>query len=122
MKYIIDSSVALCFIKREPGWENTLQYIGQAHISTVNYTEVKSKLLEMPEFAGEDFFDTLSVIEYDKIQASKAADLYLSTRKFGLSLGDRACIALGIKTKLPVITMDRAWKNLQIGHQIICLR
>jgi ribonuclease VapC len=54
--------------------------------------------------------------------ALEIARLRLNTRSKGLSLGDRACIALGQHLRLPILTADRAWKALRLGLQIQVIR
>ena len=44
------------------------------------------------------------------------------TRPYGLSLGDRACLALAIQRKAAVYTTDAAWKNLNLGIEINVIR
>ena len=55
-------------------------------------------------------------------QAKIAGSLVAQTRKLGLSLGDRACLALGIVLKAPIYTADRTWKNLKLGVRIHVIR
>jgi ribonuclease VapC len=43
-------------------------------------------------------------------------------RHYGLSLGDRACLALAMELKLPVVTADRAWIDLDLGIDICVIR
>ncbi len=50
------------------------------------------------------------------------ASLWKTTREAGLSLGDRACLALGLKTELPVLTTDRAWADLKVGVSVGLIR
>lgn len=47
--------------------------------------------------------------------AVETARPHMMTRSRGLSLGDRACLALGLRLKLPVITADRSWVGLRLG-------
>ena len=54
--------------------------------------------------------------------AQIAGDLVRLTRLFGLSLGDRACLALGMDLGVPVYTADRAWKELRLPVQINVIR
>jgi PIN domain nuclease of toxin-antitoxin system len=54
--------------------------------------------------------------------AQTAGDLVRQTRAFGLSLGDRACLALGMELGAPVYTADRAWKKLGLPVQIRVIR
>ncbi len=52
----------------------------------------------------------------------RAGDLITETRPLGLSLADRACLALGLDLKVPVYTADRSWKNLKVGVRIHVIR
>jgi len=51
----------------------------------------------------------LTVMAFDEAQGLIAGQLRSLTRPFGLSLGDRACLALGLHTQYPVLTADRDW-------------
>jgi len=64
----------------------------------------------------------LGVIPFDGLQARTAARLRAMTRHAGLSLGDRACLALGDRLGYPVVTADRVWAGLQVGTEIIMIR
>jgi PIN domain nuclease of toxin-antitoxin system len=74
----------------------------------------------------EAWEDTLSAVQeavpFTLEQARLAGSLVSQTRRFGLSLGDRACLALGAALRAPVYTTDRAWKKLNIGVRIHVLR
>jgi PIN domain nuclease of toxin-antitoxin system len=59
---------------------------------------------------------------FDEQQARIAGDLVAQTRPIGLSLGDRACLALGIALKLPVYTAEKSWKKLKLGVPIHVIR
>ncbi|WP_017747743.1 hypothetical protein [Scytonema hofmannii] len=48
--------------------------------------------------------------------------LYQQTRQFGLSLGNRSCLALAIARNLPVLTADTAWTNLSLSVEIQTIR
>ncbi len=63
-----------------------------------------------------------SVIPFDAEQAKLMASLWKATRVAGLSLVDRACLALGLKTALPVLTTERAWANVKIGVDVGLIR
>jgi PIN domain nuclease of toxin-antitoxin system len=62
------------------------------------------------------------VHDFDQQQARITGDLIFKTREFGLSFGDRACLALGIALGVPVCTTDRAWERLNLGIEIHLIR
>jgi PIN domain nuclease of toxin-antitoxin system len=64
----------------------------------------------------------LRVVAFDEPQARAAARLRASTRHAGLSLGERACRALGLTLGRPVVTADRAWAELNVGAEIVLIR
>lgn len=55
-------------------------------------------------------------------QAIDAADLYPKVKHKGLSLGDRACLALGIKYKAKIYTADKVWKDIHPELDIRLIR
>jgi PIN domain nuclease of toxin-antitoxin system len=95
-------------------------------MSAVNVAEAYGKLVGLgiaPEDAWEAVIAPIpEILDFDKEQAKIAGWLRLQTRSLGLSLGDRACLALGIALKAPVYTADRAWKNLKIKVAIHVIR
>lgn len=64
----------------------------------------------------------LHIQPLDQSLACEIAKLRLPTKPFGLSLGDRACLALALQLQLPALTTDRAWANLNIGVLIRLIR
>jgi len=123
---VLDASALLAILNREPGSERWTEAVASAKISAVNVSEVIAKLTDLG--MGEDDVRRviepidLDVIPFDDAEAWEAGLLRPSTRAAGLSLGDRACLALGQRTKLPVLTADQAWKSLRIGVQIRLVR
>lgn len=59
---------------------------------------------------------------FDTDLALRAALLRNSTRPYGLSLGDRACLALARREGLPVLTADRSWAKLDVGVEVVLIR
>ncbi len=97
-----------------------------AATSTVNLAEVHGKLLQRG-FSPDDAWAAANAaiqqaVAFTAEQAKTAGDLVVQTRALGLSLGDRACLALGIALRAPVYTADRAWKNLRLGIRIHVIR
>ena len=50
------------------------------------------------------------------------ARLRTLTRAQGLSLGDRACLATGLRLGRPVITADRGWVAIDVGVTVHLIR
>ena len=124
---VVDASVVLAVLRRERGGDKIPnRVLARAIISTVNFAEVLSKLIKDgndPEEAWSDAVSVTARIEpYTEEQAKIAASLISTTRSFGLSLGDRSCLALAKVLKAEVYTADQIWRNLQVGIPIHILR
>jgi ribonuclease VapC len=102
------------------------QLLRDATASTVNLAEVQTKLVREggdPDEAWELSLAPISAIEpFTSEQAKTAGALVTQTRPLGLSLGDRACLALAITLGAPVYTADKNWKSLKLGIPIHVLR
>jgi ribonuclease VapC len=125
VRCILDASALLAMLNGEPGGASVEPYLTEAGISSVNWSEVIQKLLAKKVITTgmqEDFQKLgLMILPFTTEQAELAASLWTTTKPLGLSLGDRACLALAMTLNLPVVTADRAWKtlNLTILVQII---
>lgn len=123
---MLDASALLALLNAEPGGEIVLQALKQAAMSTVNVSEVVAKLAErrMPEPEIREALEGLGieVHPFDQPQAFAAGWLRAATREQGLSLGDRACLALGRRLGFPVLTADRTWLELDVGVQVEAIR
>jgi PIN domain nuclease of toxin-antitoxin system len=126
-KIVLDASAILAVLNREPGAEKlTPEVLSNAAGSTVNLAEVHTKLVSWGGDPEEAWEDTLSAVHesipFSEQQARIAGGLVAQTRALGLSLGDRACLALGLELNAPVYTTDRSWKNLKLGVRIHVIR
>ena len=126
-RIVLDASVLLAILNGEPGADKlTPQLLSIAASSTVNLAEVQSKLVDRGLSAETAWAAAVSpveeVIPFTADQAKTAGRMIPETRAFGLSLGDRACLALGLALKAPVYTADRSWKNLKLGVRIHVIR
>ena len=123
---VLDSSAVLVLLQNEPGSATVVQLIQGALLSTVNLTEVHAKLIAkgVPALISWQRVVSLqcNLCSYSEVHARIAAELILVTKSFGLSLGDRACLALAIERKATVYTTDRIWKNLDLGIEIEVIR
>jgi ribonuclease VapC len=117
----------LAILNQEPGAERmTPELLSAAATSTVNLAEVHGKLVGRGLNADEAWEATLSPIReavaFTSEHARLTGDLAVQTRALGLSLGDRACLALGLALKVPVYTADRSWKKLKVSVRIYVIR
>lgn len=121
-----DASALLLLINQEAGWSELVELLPTGAISSVNLSEVAAKLVERGGSIDQlrPFFGRLSFVvhPFTAEQAYLAGALRLPTRAHGLSFGDRACLALGIERKVPVLTADRAWVGIEVGVEIRLLR
>lgn len=119
---IMDASAILAFLNQESGSEQITDLIENATIGTVNLSEVIAKLAEIgipePEILQILSDLNLEVIPFDEPQAQITGILRPLTKPLGLSLGDRACLALGLLLHQPVITADRQWHPLNLDLEI----
>ena len=126
-RVVLDASALMAVINREAGADKlTPQILSNAAASTVNLAEVHGKLLQRG-FTVEDAWTAANgtiheAVAFTADHAKTAGDLVPHTRSLGLSLGDRACLALGISLHAPVYTADRSWRNLSIGVRIHVIR
>ena len=125
-KCVLDSSALLAFILTEPGAEVVGEVIGDALMSSVNFAEVVTKLITRSGSLDSARM-ALGVAEPDVVDftrplAEQAGGLVARTRSKGLSLGDRACLALAQREGVPAFTADRAWASLDIGVEIRLIR
>ncbi|MDQ3693476.1 MAG: type II toxin-antitoxin system VapC family toxin [Chloroflexota bacterium] len=124
---VLDSSALLAFLQREPGSARVrFALIEGAAICSVNLAEVYGKWVatgRLVTAAIEYLYDSkLTVLPFTEEDALLAANLVLDVRPITLSLGDRACLATGMRLALPILTGDRVWANLQIGAEIELFR
>jgi ribonuclease VapC len=123
---VLDSSAVLAVFLNEPGGEIVIPILEGALLSTVNLAEVHTRMLDRGAMAAHAWSRVQSVqceiCFFTEQQARIAAELLPVTRPFGLSLGDRACLALAIDRNATVYTTDRIWKNLRLGINVEVIR
>ena len=64
----------------------------------------------------------VEIVPASKEDALEVSRILSKHPRAGLSLGDRFCLALAVRTKRPVITADRLWSTLDLGVEIINIR
>lgn len=125
-RVVLDASALMALIRGEAGADRVAASLSEAIISTVNQAEVQTKLVAAgldEELAWWHISEVGCVaIPFDEEQARIAGGLIRITRPFGLSLGDRACLALALQRQATVYTTDRAWKGLALGIVVEVIR
>ncbi len=123
---IFDASVLLALLRREPGGEDAHRYLTDAAISTVNLSEAAAVLIRkgMPAEAAQEAIDELEmeIVSFDRDQAYRTARLAPITAARGLSLGDRACLALAQTRSQPALTAEREWDHIDAGVRVVRIR
>jgi ribonuclease VapC len=122
---VLDASALLALLQGEPGADLVADLLARSVISAVNLSEVMAKLTDhgMPAEAARAMLDRLpmAVHPFDREAAYAAGQLRRNTRGAGLSLGDRACLALAQQFGVAAVTADRAWASLDGGIARIAL-
>jgi ribonuclease VapC len=119
---VLDASALLAYLRDESGAEVVADAVATgAAISTVNLGEVLSRIADRggdPARVSRQMTDrglldgAIAVEPFTTADAVEVARLRPPTRDLGLSLGDRACLALAKRLDTPVLTADSAWSKL----------
>ena len=124
--YVLDASAVLCLLQEEKGAQRVAEALPAATIGAVNDSEVVGKLVEtgIDEATVDGLIDNLQlkVIPFDRTQARVAGSLRAATRKLGLSLGDRACLALAAAEGATALTCERIWTKFEAPCKVETLR
>ena len=118
-KIVLDASALLCLLNDEPGAERVAEILPRSLIGAANYAEVVSKLRERG-LSLDEVKEALGGLHLDvrplsQSQAMLIGDLRPATRPPGLSLGDRACLALAIDLGAEIYTTDVALTKADVG-------
>ena len=126
MKYVLDASAVIALLGGEPGGERVEARLADAAICSVNMAEVATRLIDrgLPIEQMIEIIALLGVqvVAFDESLAIAAAVLRSKTRGAGLSLADRACLALAIREQATALTTDRAWSSVDVGCAVEQLR
>jgi PIN domain nuclease of toxin-antitoxin system len=122
----LDASADLAFLFREPGHELAANYIDNGCLSTVNLSEIIGRFVRdgyEAELVVEQIMAVnIEFVPFSNHQAMLAASLLPITRPYGLSLADRACLALALERGIPAVTADAIWQELHLDLEIITIR
>ncbi|GJD54101.1 hypothetical protein OPKNFCMD_6882 [Methylobacterium crusticola] len=116
--YVLDASALLCLLFDEPGADRVEAVLHGACISAANYAEVIGKLVDRGQAPEEVVANLreldLDVVPLDRAQGEAMGALRASTRSAGLSLGDRACLALAADRSAVALPTNRDWAKLEV--------
>ena len=123
-KRVLDASALLAVLYREVGFD-VVPLEGSA-VSAVNWSEV----VQVAARRGADVVglgdaiaaEGMVVVPFTADHAESAAEVWPRMRAAGLSLADRACLALALRYGVPAITADRAWGDLEVGVEVVVVR
>ena len=120
--FVLDASALLALLNGEVGSDQVMKVLPQAVIASVNFAEVVTKLADEGRNVSEIrlYLDALGleIIDFNTELAYQTGFLRPLTRSMGLSLGDRACLALAV----PALTCDRAWATVSLGITVELIR
>lgn len=123
---VLDSSAVLAVLNAERGADNVIAALGDALVCAVNHAEVITKLVEKGmslDLARATVNGIgMQVVDFDVVLAERTGDLRRETKDLGLSLGDRACLALAEREGAFALTGEKRWVNLAIGIDIRLFR
>jgi len=123
---VLDASALVAVARKERGFESALPFLDAAVLSTVNTVEVIEVLGRFgnpPEFVRELIADLgIGLEPFSERQALIAASIAVHTRHLGLSLGDRACLAVASDLGGVAVTADRVWGELRLDVEVMVIR
>lgn len=126
-KIVFDSSALIMLFAKELGYESVRQNLKYAIISSVNIAQVYKYCIEVQNLTEEDCrnlikLSGIKIIDFCEEQALITAKMIKQTKQYGLSLGDRACIALAMYKNHPILTCDKIWQKVELDVEFIMAR
>jgi ribonuclease VapC len=123
---VLDASALIALLEDEPGADSVAPIIGGSLLSTVNLAEVLEREAATGLATGGEDVDFeelgIQIAPFTARQAEIAARMRQVTRVAGLSLADRACLALALDLGAVAVTADRSWGNVDVGVEVQVIR
>jgi PIN domain nuclease of toxin-antitoxin system len=122
MTVVLDASALLVYLQEEPGSDRVDRELTDSVMSSVNWAEVVQKSIaagvEVDGMLDDLQSLGLTVEPFTPEDGEMVGRLWQQTRQAGLSLGDRACLSLGLRLGVAVLTCDRTWTMLSLSVDI----
>ncbi len=126
MTVVLDASALLAYLKGEAGGDRVDGVLAESVMSSVNWAEVIQKSVaahvNVDGMLGDLQALGLRVEPFLPEDGEMTGRLWEQTRQYGLSLGDRACLSLGLRLGVTVLTSDRAWASLNLAVNVQVIR
>ena len=123
---VLDASAVIAVLRDEPGASAVEPRGGRAAVSAVNWAEIlqRYEVLGLSMVGKRQDIEALGIEEaaFTADDAEIVARLRAPTRALGLSLADRACLALAERLGVAAHTADRAWAQLDLATEIVLIR
>lgn len=126
-KIVFDSSALIMLFAKESGYKSVRQNLKHAIISSINIAEVYKYCIEVQNLTEDDCrnlikLSGIKIINFCEEQALITAKIIKKTKQYGLSLGDRGCIALAMFKNYPILTCDKIWQKVDLDIEFIMAR
>lgn len=122
---VLDASALLAWLQEEPGAEQVEQTLSGSALSIINYAEIvqKCQAAQVPTQSLRHDLEVLGItLEPVTIEdAHTMATLWAHNQRLGLSLADRACLALATRLGRPAITADKIWKHARADCAVVVI-
>ena len=122
----LDASALLAFMFRESGHQRVEAVLERSCMSTINVAEVLGRFArdghDVRQVRGRLEATSIELVPFLLSDACVVAELLPQARRLGLSLGDRACLALAIARGIPAMTADRSWSQVDWGVEVELIR
>ena len=120
---VLDASALLALLLNEPGAAKVKAVLAESSMTTVNLAEVVGHYARNG-VSERDIHAVLAQlpVEYvapDEALAYQIGLLLPITKAAGLSIGDRACLALAKRLGVPAITADRQWLSVATAARAV---